>query len=200
MFDVGILITLLFTIIIFYFSVYFNFKSKKDDALQIEDEIIKNKRIKNISNNISILRIVTIFLTILAILLYLLPKVLKIETNEFDISILLKVVPFRKGFFINSNYKFSYITGMSISGFMALILLGCLVEELSNISFSIIPTFFFVFIMIWVNYFISNIIVSSIIMYFKLISVILNIVGNLIVGLIVFLILFPTTTYLDDLL
>lgn len=199
MFDFPILITLIISISIFYFSLYIPIKKELDDLASAgTDKNSKENRIKrnNRKKNLFLLNIITISLYCTIILLYFAPLIIKKLSglkplNLSDvINFILEYLPFKKGFFDNANFQFSYITGIILSIIVIIVfwIVTYKIEEpddFSDICIIIIYSLLIAYGLIWLNYFASNILANSIIKYFQFFSIILNIILYLIVAIII---------------
>lgn len=96
------------------------------------------------------------------------------------------ILPFKKGFFSNGNFKFSYITETVLMVIIVLFFIGILFldacEVLWNYIVSIIISIIIFVGLVWLNVFLSNTLCSCISNYFIIISLILNIVIYFIIG------------------
>lgn len=182
MFDFPIFITIIVSLFVFYFTLYFNFKKEIDDLKFdiIQDSKIAQLKIHNRKNKIHFLNIITILLLIVVILLYIYPFLSDLFSN-FDSTLLsditnffFKIFPFKKGFFADANFKFSFITGLVLS-----IIIEFFIFILSD---EIVPFFFLEIIiliisaisLIWMNNYISIFLSYCVVHCFPFLSIVLN--------------------------
>lgn len=104
MFEFSIFITLLVSIFIFYFTIYFNLKKELGDLVTNETE--NKQKIINREEKIKILNTTTFILLVIIIILYKLPEFKPIINNINPNNILnhakefiLKILPFKKKLF-----------------------------------------------------------------------------------------------------
>ncbi len=198
MLDFPVFITLLVSLFVFYFTLYFNFKKEIDDLKfdTIQNSKAATQKINNRKKKIHFLNIITAFLVIVVILLYTYPFISD-SFDDFDPTILSnitnffsKILPFKKGFFTNVNFKFSFITGLVLSLIIELFIFGFSDEIIA-------PLFFFDYLLeiailiisaislIWANNYISIFLSYSIVHYFSFLSIVLNLLIYLIILIVI---------------
>lgn len=199
MFNFSTLITLIVAVIVAYLPLYFNFKNDIDDFTETSFESEKNKnKIDNRKKKIKSLNIIYLILILAFIILYKIPSI--IETfKSIDLTnignFFTGLLPFKKGFFENSNFKFSYITELILSIIIEIGLL-CFIDaifiplEFYEYIIETICLIIVAYCLIWTSTYISTILSSSIISYFEAFSIIINIVIYIIIALIIFFIIF----------
>lgn len=195
MFDFSILITVIIAILIFYFTLFINLNKEIGDLTSTSNNPTENYlKINNRIRKLRFLNIITLLLIIIVILLFALPNILTlIDLSNFepisfsDIgNFLLKLFPFKKGFFSNKNFKFSYITEIALSFITVTIILSILYEFFYNKVLNVISLIILTFSFIWINNFVSLFLTHCIIHCFPFLSLIFNL---LIYALILFVIL-----------
>lgn len=200
MFDFSIFITLLVSVLIFYFTIFFNLKKEIDDLTNSTSQKSKENALKihNRKRKLFLLNIITVVLFLLIIFLYSLPTLFdalnSIEPIDFSYiaNFFSKFLPFKKGFFSNANFKFSYITGIVLSIIVVCIIgiwLQFFVIEpdcFSEYAFEIILLIILSIGLIWINNYISAFLSYCIIHCFEFLSIILNIVAYVLIGIIVY--------------
>ena len=186
MFELSILITILFSILIFYFTLYITLKKEIEDiSSSIKNSTKDDLKIKNRKKFLTLLKIVTIFLIIFAILLYFLPDIFiyfqKINLKNYKPNTFYhignffsKLVPFKKGFFSNSNFMFSYITEIVLSLILIVIIIFFFYIICENIALTIISTIVLIFGFIWINNFVSLFLSYCITHCFPFFSILFN--------------------------
>lgn len=204
MFDFSILISLLVSVIIFYFTLFFSLKRELDDlsnTIKKSDEIESKISIRR--KSIKLLNILAIIFIIVILLLYNLPSIIISFSNIEPISFseigqfLLKLVPFKEGFFSDSNFKFSYITEIILSIIVTLLTIFVFYILLDETKINIFIKFMIVVLLLialmlgflWLNNYISLFLTYCIIHYFAFLSIVLNIISYVIISLIIFLLL-----------
>ena len=188
MFSFSVFITLLISILSFYFTLYFTLKkeitdlsSTSEKSKEIYLKIENRKRIKKLIRNTTISLIISI------IILYRLPFIVTMLNDNKLINFsgigdfFLKFLPFKEGFFSNSNFKFSFITGIILATTVEFILyiLISVTTSSTSIPKSILKKLIliaFAFALIWLNNYASLFWTYCIIHYFELLSIILNII------------------------
>lgn len=109
---------------------------------------------------------------------------------------LLKLTPFREGFFSDSNFKFSYITGTIFSIIIVNVCFLCLcmaIPPSHEKLITAIPAILF-YGLIWANNFISLLLTHCVIHCFALFAIVFNLVAYIIICFIVAFII----TLLED--
>lgn len=205
MFEISVLISLIVSIIIFFFTVYITLKKELDDLESASPK--DTTKIHTRQKTIKYLKMITLFLLFIVILFFFLPSIIDLINNtlNFDFKpinfssigdFLLKLVPFKKGFFSDPNFKFSYITGIVIS----IIVLGIWFYTLYEVI--IIPDFASEYItlivimlllaygLIWANNFISLFLSYCIIHCFAFFAIVFN--------LIIYVLIFAIITFIMD--
>lgn len=197
------LIVLIIPVLGFYIPTYFSLKSKIDDYTETQTEIERNKnRIDKTRKRIKSLNIITIILILIILILYYLPLIIEIF-NKITLSsnienFLSKYLPFKNGFFADSNFKFSYITGIVLSIVSEIVLIYILFlsddvwyfnDSVWYYILSITILIIFPYFLIWINYFISLSLSLRITDYFELLSIAINIFTYCFMTLIVLLIM-----------
>lgn len=185
MFDFSILISILFTICVFYFTLYITLKKEIGDLTSSSDKSSENYlKINNRKNKLKILNIITIILIISITILYIFPIIVTKfkELNLINSSLrifsdigdfLIKLVPFKKGVFSNFNFTFSYITETILSIIVIIIFLFVNYVE-NRTKYVSLFLLISIYTFIWVNYFVSLFLSQCIIKSFILISIIFN--------------------------
>lgn len=196
MYDFGILITLVITITIFYLSTFIQLrKSIKEYEIDAKNDpsakskIAENKKLLNLTN------ILFAVLLSLSIFLYVLPRIFDVSSLKTFTIADLKIFPFKDGFFDNHNFKFSYITGISLSVLIIFTLLVVLFDAPKSIFQTVLGVIYIcgTFIgLTWANYYISNQLVYCIVHWFELFSL----VSNIIVYIILFVVLYMIEYFL----
>lgn len=190
MFDFPDFITILVTWFVFYFTLSFNYKKEIDDLKSESVQNTKTAQLKiyNRKKKMRFLNIITVSLVIVVTLLYLYPFL-----DNFDLTILSKItnffskiLPFKKGFFTNANFKFSFITGLVLS-----IMIELVIFLFSNDI--ITPLFFFDYLLeiailmisaislIWADNYISIFLSYCVVHCFPFLSIVLNLLIYLII-------------------
>lgn len=227
MFNFGIFISLLCAIITFYFNLFLPFKKQVDEIqLDLTQElkyhsshsgtssseiINSTKRILSlidkrslIERKITTLNIITFILITIVCLLYFLPSLIilfnnilnKITTIDFS-SFFTKIVPFRKHFFSDFEFLFSYITGIILSIILCIIWWIKLDDWLcENYILQGIITILLAYGLVWVNYYVSMLLIHYIKHYFILLSVPINILIYLVLCLIIYFAIWLFDEYL----
>lgn len=199
MFDFPILINLLIVIVIFYFTIYFNLKKEIDDYKNTSSMDNKNIKLKigNRKNKLLLLNFITIILLSITIILYFLPSIVNIFNNNESIGfsnigiVFSKLFPFRKGFFSDANFKFSFITGLILSLIVDFIVCVTCIYVFEPKRFAgYIPIVIILIILslglIWINNYISLFFTYCIIHCFELLSIILNILAYTLIVVLIF--------------
>ena len=187
MFDFPTFIALLVAIIAIYIPLYLTLKKEIGD-LEVNSKDNTTK-IKNRKDKITTLNIICIIIVVVLVVLYQYPLIISIFTDISKspifngiIKFFCGLLPFKKDYFIDPHFKFSFITGVPLSIFIE-ILLGMLYENIFNPEkFSeYIPAVITLIIsaigLIWANNYISQFLVYYIAHYFELLSIILNIIA-----------------------
>ena len=200
MYDFPILISLLITIIVGYFSILFPLQkaiedltitTKSNQKENVNSEIsLKLKKYKKLKK---ILTLIFIVLVSIVILLYSWPIIQNINI----VSLLQKTVPFKEGFFSDRNFTFSYITGLICSVVVEFIYFNAFIFNIFEHNrykyiITIITLIILAFGLIWFNYLFSDILSCSIIHYFELLSIGLNLFVHflLVINLVIICIIF----------
>lgn len=187
MFNFSVLISLLIAILSFYLPTFINLKKEIDDLFNTQKTPAENYiKIRNRKKKIRTLNLITLTIVLIVFICYFSSNILNllnmINLNYYIITLsdignfFLKLVPFRKGFFSNSYFMFSYITELILSlvlGFFSFLFLLQIKHEPNTCS-KILIIFVLEFILLWVNKFISSFFVYCIIHYFYILSLILN--------------------------
>lgn len=194
MFDFSILISALIAICIFYFTLYITLKKEIGDLTSSSNKPSENYlKINNRKNKLKILNIITIFLIFSVITLYLLPNIVT-EFKEMNLTsfspitfsdignFLMKLVPFKKSYFSNFNFTFSYITEMLLSITVTIFLFKDF-----NVKSNLI-LIISIFALIWINNFISLFLSQCIVKCFVFISIIFNLFLYIVVPFIIIVI------------
>lgn len=190
MFELPTLIGFLLPIIIGYISVLFPLKKTIDDLTiamksnQNDNVNSENSlKLKKHKKSKKILTLIFIALVSIVILLYLWPTIqnMNIDGNVFIeiLKCLQKIVPFKEGFFSDSNFTFSYITGVIFSVIIEFFVLGALISSFDfcfkyQYVLTIIIPIICALGLIWLNNFISLSLSYSIIHNFEVLSIIFN--------------------------
>lgn len=201
MIDFSALISLLITILIFYFTLLFSLNKEIVDLFNNSENTKENLAKINIRRNIlKTLKTITVILIVLLLLLYFLPPHNTISTNTKPISLynirlcFQKILPFKKGFFSNPHFKFSYITGIILSIFVELVCYG-------GLESIIMPKFVSEHLLIlgiltilglalvWISNYISLFLTYCISHCFEFLSIILNIIFFIFISSIIYFIL-----------
>lgn len=196
MFGFETFITLMFMVVLAYLPLFLSLKKDLENCQDIEDNL-KEQKIRRYKRYFNILNISTIVFIAIILLLYFLPTIskMKVEELEIDFSVLLKIVPFKNGFFLNEKFKFSYITGLILSLLVMIFLIYFSLEELIIKRWiAILSYVLMVFGLIWLNYFFSNILAFHICKYYEFLSIVLNLLGYFVIGFI----LLSVLTFLEN--
>lgn len=190
---------LIISILIFYFTWSFTLKKESVDIFNSMENNNERKAKINIRKTlIKSLKLITInlivFLTILFCFPYILPYIMNIPFDDFNIIIdtnlwnfLYKFMPFEKELFSNSNFTFSFITGIVLSIIietMHLVVLH-LFKEVKFI-FKFIIFSLVTYGLIWADRWISFFLVEHIKIFFVLLSLVINIIIYFVIGIIVY--------------
>ncbi len=210
MFDFSILITVLIAILIFYFTLYITLKKEIGDLSSSQAKSSENQsKIDNRKSKLKFLNIITIALVIIVVLLYLFPYIVtmlkKFDLTDFhpitfsDIgNFLTKLVPFKKGFFSDFNFTFSYITEI-VAGIISYVLFLWLLisqEDLECNALLIILSLISFYMLIWVNNYVSLFLTHCIIHSFIFLSIVFNLCLYIVIFIILCLIYFLIDEFL----
>lgn len=199
MFDFSILISIIIAILIFYFTLYINLNKEIGDLSSASKNSRENYlKINNRKRKLKLLNIITLVLVVLIILLYFFPNIIIIFQN-IDLTnlnpitfsdikdFMIKLIPFKKGFFSNKNFKLSYITESILSTILIIIFSKFLyfirLKKGAIIFFSIISAYIF----IWINKFVSQFLVYCILHCFPFLSITFNLLVYTIIPLTIIL-------------
>lgn len=198
MFNFSTFISLFVAILAIYIPLYFTFKKELEDLktnLQAN-----NLKIQNREKKIETLTAICIFFIIILIVLYKFPEIVSIFKNIKLLKIsnigkfFCKLVPFKKDFFKDSNFKFSFITGIILSIILEIIWYYFLDETIIPCDINEYVLIITILIvlgwgLLWANNFISLFLTYCIIHYVNLLTIILNIlIYSIICGLILLII------------
>lgn len=199
MFNFSTLITIIVAVIAIYLPLYFNFKKDIDDLTETSYESKKNKnKIISRKKRLNSLKIITLILILVFIILYKLPSILDVfaSINLTNLwNFFTSLFPFKKDFFLNSNFKFSYITGIVLSviievGLFCFIHFAILPIKFYEYIFEVILLIIVPYCLIWINKSISSLLKSSIINNFEILSIVINITSYIVIALIILIITF----------
>lgn len=192
MFDSGVLVTLLFTIIIFYFTTYLDFAKEIDDLSESMDPNARKMKI-NRKDKIRKLNTYTVVMALIAVMLYLCKYV---SIDGFPVkrteNFFLKIQPFTKVFMGSFNLKFSFITGIILTLILE-ILWGIFLNKmitpvyLAEYIFIYVCILVMAFGLVWGDYYLSLFLNQCILHYFPLLSVPVNLFFYILFGIAVWL-------------
>lgn len=209
MFDFGIYVSILIAIIIGYLALSIPLRKERNDldisiATSKTSKEEKQKKKININKTIRLINISFALISVIITFLYFFNDIKNFfETVVFPMSKSFTnalcsfflafriIIPFKKGFFSDENFTFSYITEtvfMAIAVLFLMVFIFKKCHDLWNYFITIIISISICIGLIWLNVFLSNFLCSSISRHFILIALILNIVAYFIIGLIIYLI------------
>lgn len=211
MFDFGVYITLLITIAVFCISSLISLYNDRDklnmNIDNISTDLFKNnirKRRENIDSSISNVKTWSFLFGLFVSFLFffydikyffvniIFPIFKKIVSISYSLILNLKfILPFENGFFLDKNFKFSYLTEVFFAVLIVLTIMCILLNdsiELWNIIVSLFISISIFIGLLWLNVFISNYLCSHLSKKFEMKSLIINIIIYLIILLLVFLI------------
>lgn len=211
MFDLGVYVSGLIAIIVGYLTLSIPLRKERNDldisnatSKTSKEEKQKQKKKKNINKTIRLVNILFALISVIITFLYFFNDIKNFfVTVVFPMSksfinalcsfflAFRNIIPFKKGFFSDGNFTFSYISETVLMAIAVLFLMFFIFTEchdLWNYFITIIISISICIGLIWLNIFLSNFLCSSISRHFIFIALILNIVAYLIIGLIIYLI------------
>lgn len=196
MFDFSVFISLIVPIISIYLPLNISLNKEIKDLL-IQPQITEEIRLKICTRKkIKIkLNIITILISLLIVVLFILPNITTVFENFTPLSLsdignfLLKLVPFKEGFLSDANYRFSYITG-TILAIIFMYFCFCTLNDIIDlkcfrdyIRFLII-LIIIVYVLLWINYGLSKLLAYCIIHCFEFLSIVINLACYFVLGFI----------------
>lgn len=202
MFNFTVFLTLFIPVITCYFPLCITLKIEIDDInnkanKSPEDEL----KLINRKHKLIFSTVVTIIITIIIFLLYKLP----IKSLDFTPvnNFFTKIFPFKKGYLINKNFRFSFITGIVLSSLSEIAIIFWLYNKIFPyfisdyillFSLTIVTSYCY----IWINDCISTQLSYRIVHYFELLSCIINIVAYILIAFITWFTLYIITIFIYD--
>ncbi len=209
MFDFGIYVSGLIAIIVGYLALSIPLRKERNDldisnATSKSSKEEKQKKKKNINKTIRLVNISFALISIIITFLYFFNDIKNFfVTVVFPMSksfinalcsfflAFRNIIPFKKGFFSDGNFTFSYITETVLMAIIILYLILYLLDKCSdlwNYFITIIISISICIGLIWLNVFLSNFLCSSISKNFIFIALPINIVAYLIISSLIYLI------------
>lgn len=174
MFDLGVLISIIVSVLAVYLTIFLQYRN------------CDNRK------KIRIATVAMICILIIVIILYFLPNLFHTYSfTKLTLHDLLKIFPFKEGFFEDYCFRFSYAWGTFLSILILLVVTCCAFSNSKSKKKDLISLFLLFFSCIgitWYNFYISSFLVYCIIHCFEFFAIIFNILTNIILYIILALV------------